>query len=128
LKKLLNEAKDRRGFTLIELIVSITILAIVIVPTLGLFSAAFKNNRYAKEKLVAIALAQGRIEELKAMNYQNLIGQEGTTAVEKDGTKYSIITIIEPINEGEQGAELLDIKVIVSWADGQVSLSTIKGK
>lgn len=41
----LRRANAQRGFTLIELIVAMTVLAIIIAPTLGLFSAALKNNR-----------------------------------------------------------------------------------
>lgn len=71
----LRRANAQRGFTLIELIVAMTVLAIIIAPTLGLFSAALKNNRYEKEKLLAVAIAQGEIEELKAKAYQEQIGR-----------------------------------------------------
>lgn len=121
----LKAANDQRGFTLIELIAAVTILAIVIAPTLGLFSASFKNNREAKEKTVAVALAQARIEELKAMHYQELSALIGDPMEErpvKEGAKYSRRTEVF-----QREPKLLEISVTVYWAGGEVSFSTLKG-
>lgn len=121
----LRRANAQRGFTLIELIVAMTVLAIIIAPTLGLFSAALKNNRYEKEKLLAVAIAQGEIEELKAKAYQELLAVIGEAAKElivEDGTRYMLHTkVVQP------EPKLLSITVTVSWTGGKVSFSTAKG-
>jgi prepilin-type N-terminal cleavage/methylation domain-containing protein len=121
----LKAVSDKRGFTLIELMAAVTILAIVIAPTLGLFSASFKNNRAAKEKTVAVALAQAKIEELKAVHYQELSALEGEPIEEipvEEGSKYSRRTEIAQLEP-----KLLEINVTVYWDGGEVSFSTLKG-
>jgi prepilin-type N-terminal cleavage/methylation domain-containing protein len=126
----LKGAGDQRGFTLIELIVAMTILAIIIAPTLGLFSATFKNNRHTKEKLVALALAQGEIEELKAMDFQRLLQRVGESTKKlpaEDGTVYTVQRDIELLDDEDDEPKLLKITVTVSWTGGEVSFSTVKG-
>lgn len=116
---------NEQGFTLIELIAAVTILAIIIAPVLGLFSASFKNNRTAKEKTVAVALAQAKMEELKAMHYQELLAVAGEAMEEvllEEGLKYTRFTEIH-----EKEPKLLEIKVVVYWDKGEVDLTTLKG-
>jgi prepilin-type N-terminal cleavage/methylation domain-containing protein len=121
----LKTVSDQRGFTLIELIAAVTILAIVIAPSLGLFSASFKNNRVAKEKTMAVALAQSKLEELKAMHYHELSALVETPVEEipvEAQSQYSRCTDIL-----QREPKLLEINVTVYWAGGEVSFSTLKG-
>jgi prepilin-type N-terminal cleavage/methylation domain-containing protein len=57
---------DDRGFTLVELLVSVTILAIIIVPLLYTFVSVTKTNTKSKNKLSASMAGQNLFEELKA--------------------------------------------------------------
>lgn len=121
----LKTASDQRGFTLIELMAAVTILVIVIAPALGLFSASFANNREAKEKTMAVALAQAKLEELKTAHYQELSALVGETVEEipvEEGSKYNRRTEIR-----QQEPKLLEIIVTVYWDDKEVSFATLKG-
>lgn len=91
----------------------------------GLFFETFKNNRVAKEKTEAVALTQGRIEELKAMHFNELSSMIGNPKGEfpiEDNPRFNRITEILLEDPG-----LLHIKVTVSWDGGEVSFSTLKG-
>lgn len=116
---------NQKGFTLIELLAAVTILAIIITPMFGLFSETFKNNRAAKEKTEAAALAQYEIEELKTMHFDELSSMIGNTKEElpiKGKPMFNRITEIF-----SEDSELIHIKVTVYWDGGEVSFSTLKG-
>lgn len=61
--------KDQRGFTLVELILTIAILAIVTIPILNYFTDAAKHNARSRQKQNASVLAQDILEELKNTSY-----------------------------------------------------------
>jgi prepilin-type N-terminal cleavage/methylation domain-containing protein len=57
---------DDRGFTFVELLIAVTILAIITVPLLRIFATVANTNARAKRKLEAAMAAQNLFEELKA--------------------------------------------------------------
>lgn len=57
---------DKKGFTLIELIITVAVVAIISVPLLQYFSDAAKHNAKSKVQQNAIIAAQNALEELKA--------------------------------------------------------------
>ena len=59
MRKLKN---DDRGVTLVEIIVSIAILAIIVLPFLNAFVTATKTNVYAKKEMNATHLATNIME------------------------------------------------------------------
>lgn len=59
--------KSEKGFTLVELLVSITILAIIVVPVLTAFISSANANSRAKRKLEATTAAQNVMENIKAV-------------------------------------------------------------
>ncbi|RKD27894.1 prepilin-type N-terminal cleavage/methylation domain-containing protein [Caminicella sporogenes DSM 14501] len=54
--------KSEKGLSLIELLVSIAILSIIIVPLSNMFLMAVKIDTKAKDKLIAVNLAQNVVE------------------------------------------------------------------
>ncbi len=61
-----NIFKNKKGVTLVELLVSIAILGIVAAPFMGSFLTATRNNVLAERKLIASNLAQKAMDEIKA--------------------------------------------------------------
>lgn len=61
--------RDQRGFTLVELILTIAILAIVTIPILSYFTDAAKHNARSRQKQNASVLAQDVLEEFKNTPY-----------------------------------------------------------
>jgi len=57
--------KRQNGFTFIEILVSIVILAVGLLSIAGLVTTVIKGNVSSKKTTTAIALAQTKIEELK---------------------------------------------------------------
>jgi prepilin-type N-terminal cleavage/methylation domain-containing protein len=71
---------DDRGFTLVELLVAVTILAIIIIPLLGTFVTVTRTNTRAKNKLAATMAGQNLLEELKASDVESFM--TGATSIE----------------------------------------------
>lgn len=117
--------KNQKGFTLIELLMAVAVLAVIITPIFGLYSATFKNNQAAKDKTIAVALAQAKLEELKSKDYEELtvmIGNDIEETPVEEGSKFNRRTEVFQKSPG-----LLEIRVTVYWNDGEMKLSTLKG-
>lgn len=73
----LRAARGEGGFTLLEAILSIVVLAIALVPLMNLFAQGAERNRLVYE-VVAAGLAASKMEELVANRAQE--GWSGFTA------------------------------------------------
>jgi prepilin-type N-terminal cleavage/methylation domain-containing protein len=60
------------GFTIIESLVAVTILAIVVTLTVGPISGAMRAIERSKQTTVAENLAQARIEEVRSLPYEDV--------------------------------------------------------
>lgn len=58
--------KNEKGTTLVEIMLSVALLAIIVTPLLGAVVSSVKNNTAAKDKTEAIALAERVMGEIKA--------------------------------------------------------------
>lgn len=63
------------GFSLVELLISITILAIIVIPLLNVFLTSNKLNIKSRQTLRATTMAQDIMEGLKAYNIEELKAQ-----------------------------------------------------
>ena len=61
-----NKFKSKKGMTLIEVIISVTLLSILIVPISGFIISSLKNNTTSQKKQEASYIGQKILEELKA--------------------------------------------------------------
>ncbi|MGI6712973.1 MAG: type IV pilus modification PilV family protein [Bacillota bacterium] len=59
---------NNRGFTLIEIVVSMLIITIALVPMMDMFYSSRDNYGRATETTIALNLAQGKMEELLGQN------------------------------------------------------------
>jgi general secretion pathway protein I len=97
------------GFTLIEVIVAITIIGISLVMIMQLFSGGLRASRASCDYTRAVVHAKNKMEELSL----NPVPASGTF---EDG--FSWETDVEPYEESEENRfALLKLKVVVSWGD-----------
>ena len=61
--------KHNRGFTLVELVVAVALLAIILVPTVGFFTNSFKVQNKSSLKSSITRVGQHIIESFKNKNY-----------------------------------------------------------
>lgn len=110
----MQDLKDKEGgFTLVELVIGITVLGIVAISFSSLFTALVNSGLVAKRKAVASSLATNQIEYLKALPYDNLAVSGGSiyatnplpaSKIEKiDGFNYVIETSINYVDDAFDG-------------------------
>ena len=72
-----NKLKAKKGMTLIEVIISVTLLSILIVPLSGLVMSSLKNNKDSEYRQKASYVGQKVLEELKAYDKITLKNDAG---------------------------------------------------
>lgn len=87
-----NKVKSKKGMTLIEVIISVTLLSILIVPLSSIVISSLKNSKSGETRQEASYIGQKVIEELKSYDYIKL-DSEGSFKL-LDGDK-----ITKTINE-----------------------------
>ena len=113
------------GFSLIEVMISLVILAIGVLALTELQLTVSKGNGSSNTMATAVSLAEQKMESLKTASYAT-IQSESPTAVTASGGTYTrqvIVTSNQPM------LNVKTVQVIVSGADGQrtftVPLSTV---
>lgn len=109
----IKKPRDSAGFTLVELMVSLIVLAIVSISLTGLFTALVNSAAVAKQKAVASALATNQMEYLKSLPYDNLAVAGGsiytaspippTITQTVNGVTYTVKTSISYVDDAYDG-------------------------
>lgn len=82
--------RDEGGYSLVEVIVSIMILAVAILPMVSMFDAGLRASSLGSDYDKARTLANEKLEEIKALPYRD---------PETPGAADSILEKYKPINE-----------------------------
>lgn len=80
-----NKTKAKKGMTLIEVIISVALLSILLVPISGLVMSSLKNNKKSEYKQQATYVGQKVLEELKAYDEIKLEGANEKYFILLDG-------------------------------------------
>jgi len=119
-----NEA----GFTLLEVIIALTILSIGLVSAIEVFSNDLRLVLFSKDYTQALIHAREQMEEVDLHNLS-----EGVEAGEfSDGYKWQRVITPYPLDEAGDSSpvKVLEVKVIVSWLSGKgersVELTTLR--
>lgn len=73
---------DQRGFSLVEVIIALAVLAIIAVPICHSFVTAARTNAKARKQASANAVAENVMEGINAYTYEDLVTQFTTVAVD----------------------------------------------
>ncbi|MBU1062235.1 MAG: prepilin-type N-terminal cleavage/methylation domain-containing protein [Candidatus Omnitrophica bacterium] len=115
---------NKRGITLIEVLVSIFIVSFMLVGMMRLYALGQIQSVITKHKVMAINLAQAEIENLKNFTYEEITPMlssyplsktvtidTGETSATSDDITGTMVTDVSSISEGYK------IIVTVSWTD-----------
>ena len=116
----------RRGFTLLEILVAVTILAVALVALMRAFATGLMGIGLAEARVIAVAHARAKLEEVGsviALEPGELDGEWD------DGYRWRVE--IDPYEIGEASAEAAlvpyTVEVTVSWdGDRNVTLTTLR--
>ncbi|MDD4047769.1 MAG: type II secretion system protein [Clostridia bacterium] len=110
---------NEKGFTLLEIMISLLILGIALVPMYNAFSSQTITVKYNANKTEAIGLAQEIMENLKAKNLNKEILMSDDRKLIQGHTDFEYeINIIDELVEsigGTQINRLLKVKVTVYY-------------
>ena len=118
------------GFTLIEVMIAIAIIAIGIFGVMSLVITVMKGNTLSKRVTTATTIAQEKLEDFKIMDYDNAVDDSGTD------TAYNIDYYWEAdVQDDTPATDTKTITVDVYWSSGgtdtthnNVELKTIIAK
>jgi len=100
------------GFTLLEVMIAISILAIAMVVILGLRNRAIDLNGYARDLTAASLLAESKMGEWELKSFPDLGESVGEFGKENPDFKWRVIVTPTPFDD------LRELEVIVTWKRG----------
>ena len=74
----MNPLSKSKGFTLLEVLVALIILSFALLALAGLMVTTTKNNAVGNYVTEAATFAQDKLEELRALKWENLIDGNNT--------------------------------------------------
>lgn len=75
---MISRYKKKRGFTLVEVIISLAIISIMIIPAMNMIVNSTRNIQKAKQREQAELIGKEVIEEIKAINLSGLAAPSST--------------------------------------------------
>jgi prepilin-type N-terminal cleavage/methylation domain-containing protein len=125
---------DQAGFTLLETSIAMVLLAIVGLGIASCFFFAAKNNSSARDRALAMAVAQQQMEQYRNLKFSDagMAATNGATdLVLRGGRRYQVLTTITDSNVQNGTARTKTIQLrVVPWSDGSTwarNVSTVFG-
>ncbi len=119
---------DPQGFTLLEILIAVAILAIGLLAVASMATIVIKSNAASNRLSIASTLVQDKLEEIRATHYTNVTSMPLETVTSTPwASRQVVVTPDTPI----PGTKKID--VTVSWIDvsgngHSVSLSTLRSE
>jgi len=112
--------KDQKGFTLLEVLISIIILSVALLALAGLQIISIRGNSFGGTMTEAVTLARDKIEDLKKDDWSSVATGDDFPVVR--GVTYNRNWAVQLVGHGQTK----EVAVTISWDNGnhQVSLAT----
>lgn len=116
----MGKQTNETGFTLIEVLVAMVVLASGLLGVAGLTIGVIRGNLYSKNLTSATIVAEQMIETVQRVGYANAETLAGTSTVAMGGTTYTRATAV---SSGNPAANMKTVMVTVSWNPGSYSIT-----
>src|SRR5713101_5515978 len=112
--------KHEGGFTLIEVLVAISIMGLVLAGLTSMGVTTIQADTHSRRQSAAVSLAQAKLEDLRVLPRSDAAwtatSLPSETCPEKDGAEYTREWDVKMNYNGYQ--QLARVTVTVSWDDG----------
>ncbi len=112
--------RNEKGFSYVEVLVSLTILVLVLVPSINLFGQSLISIDSSTDTLQAINAAQGKLEELRVSGYGEIVSEDWVGVSEYPGLWLRVDVWAEDSEKG-----LKSVTVYVKEEEEIFSLTSI---
>lgn len=116
-----RKERNNKGFTLVELLVAVTILAIIVVPFMQSFVTAAKTNAKAKKIQNATELASNVMEELKSNDIEHFAFQFNYPTDGDNKSRFNVLNTFDDAYELIKDSEDNFTEVIKYQVNGAVN-------
>ncbi|MCS5544337.1 MAG: prepilin-type N-terminal cleavage/methylation domain-containing protein [Gammaproteobacteria bacterium] len=129
-EKLRLNKPNNDGFSLLEVIVALAIMAMGFVTVLQLFSGSIRSVSLSEQYLKGTTLAHSKLGELEVNNY-SVTEYEGIFPDEKNYRwQLQVSPHASPLNSKEENIQLSEVTLNVLWEDAgktrDIEISTLK--
>ena len=116
----MRRAQNQRGFTLIEIMVAVTLLSIGLLGMAGLTVGIMRGNTLSNRVTTATALAQAKMEDLKRVGYSGASAKAEDYNAISGYPLYKRDTVID-VDTPELGMKT--VTITVSWNSDASSIA-----
>ena len=130
---MIRTVKDRRGFTLVEIMIAVFILTVALIGLISVTVMVINGNDFSRRMTTATTLGKDRIEQVKRMSYSAVTAGVTTDYWNADssaGSSGAYFTRVTTVTDSTPAVNMKTVQVVVSWTWGgarQVTLRTIIG-
>jgi general secretion pathway protein I len=121
---------NEKGFTLLEIIVALTILAGGILTLVQMFSGSLNQAAQADRYLNGVYLAQQKFSQLEMDNFESETTEGSFESLENYHWQLEILPYESPLNNEEARIKIQKVSLRVYWEDGnqekEVQLVSLK--
>jgi type IV pilus assembly protein PilV len=107
----MTKMKESKGFTLLEVMITLVILAIGLLGLAGLQIIAIKGNSYGQQMTVASTIAQNQLEQMREGAVA--LTSDNDTVTDQNGITY---TRTWTVTEDQPQTDMNTVQIVVSWA------------
>jgi prepilin-type N-terminal cleavage/methylation domain-containing protein len=109
--------RDEKGFTLLEIIASMTILAVGVLTLVQLFSGSLNQAAQAERYLNGVYLAQQKFSQLELDNFKSDITEGEFENQEGYRWQLEVLPYESPLNNEEARIQIKKVSLRVYWED-----------
>ncbi|MBA7570715.1 hypothetical protein ES708_12468 [subsurface metagenome] len=123
-----NRGSNLNGFTMIELMVAVAILAMAVLGISQAYSVGFMGMADARDRTVATNFAREAMENVKNMDFELIIitDEENPSVTEILNGKFNrLVTVAKEIIDEVEILELKKVTTEVNWLDRNGNLKKV---
>ncbi|MGH9103282.1 MAG: type IV pilus modification PilV family protein [Acidimicrobiales bacterium] len=117
-------AEQERGFTVIEVVIAVSLLIVVLVPAAKLLDSGITTSGETRLQVVAANLATQQLEKTRAAPFSSVQSGRTTSRQTVDGVSFTVYQDVTPVDQatmastcssGAVGQQLLEVTAEVQW-------------